>query len=457
MWPVAALAGTGEFATRFPSALAMAAAALEITAIGRRLVSRRAGLCAGLTFAALPVVSQQGQDARPYAMVTAAAVLASYLFIRAAQDPRPRWFTGYALSLVLVGYLQLFGLLLVVAHVVTLIGLGWRQGRRTSFRPDGQSAMASGSPGQAHRWLVTFAAVGVAVTPLVIISWAQRWSIAWITRPDLQVVIDATKVLTTDSPAPALSVVSVLALAGLGALGVARVAGAADCCRHPAAPPRLAPPQMAPPQMALPRLALPRLALPRLALPRLALPWLLLPPAILLAVSEVMPVYNARYITFCLPAVALLVGSGIATLRQPVRAVALAVVLALAVPGQFALRVPQSGMLVASQFLDAHEESGDGIVYPYGMVQPWSVAYPEGFAPLHDLSLARTGAVAGTLYGRPVSQAVLDHREQGVHRIWIVQQEPAKNPAPYIIPAFHLAHVWTLAGGLKVWLYIRGS
>src|SRR5215470_3952070 len=116
LWPVARVAGTGEIAIRLPSALAMAAAALGIAAIARRLASRRAALCAGLLFAAPPEVSVQGHDARPYAMVTAAAVLASYLLVRAADDPRPAWLAGYGTSLVLLGYLHLFALLLVPAH-----------------------------------------------------------------------------------------------------------------------------------------------------------------------------------------------------------------------------------------------------------------------------------------------------------------------------------------------------
>jgi mannosyltransferase len=417
MWPVAAVAGTGDVAARFPSALAMAAAALGITAIGRRLVSRRAGLWAGLTFAALPVVSQQGQDARPYAIVTAAAALASYLFIRAVQDPRPRWFAGYCLSLVLLGYMQMFGLLLVAAHVVTLTGLGWPQ-RNT----------AHGLRWQAPRWLLTFAAAGVAVTPLVIMGWVQRGAISWINRPGLATILAAARVVSTGST------VSVIVLGELAALGVAcsgRLSAAWPLARDDTATDA------------------------GRAIGWLAVPWLLLPPAVLLAVSEVMPVYNARYITFCLPAVTLLVGSGIAALRQPVRIIAFGVVLVLAASAQVAIRVPVNGVLVASAFLKAHERPGDAIVYPYPMIPPWSTAYPEGFAALRDLSLAHTSAVEGTLYGKPVPQAVLAQRERDVSRIWVVETKPATHTA-YIVPAFHRTHVWRLSGGLKVWLYTRG-
>ena len=57
LWPVTRVLGTGEFATRLPSALAMAAAALGLAAIARRLASIRAALWAGLLFAAFPMIS----------------------------------------------------------------------------------------------------------------------------------------------------------------------------------------------------------------------------------------------------------------------------------------------------------------------------------------------------------------------------------------------------------------
>src|SRR5215813_846465 len=94
MWPVVQAAGPGEFATRLPSAVAMAAAAAGIAVIGRRLASRRTGLCAGLVFAAMPVIGEQGHNTRPYAMVTASAVAASWLVVRVAGDPRWRWFAA---------------------------------------------------------------------------------------------------------------------------------------------------------------------------------------------------------------------------------------------------------------------------------------------------------------------------------------------------------------------------
>ncbi len=48
-------------------------------------------------------------------------MLATYLLLRAAQEPGTRRFGAYGLSLVVLGYLHLFGLLIVPAHALALI------------------------------------------------------------------------------------------------------------------------------------------------------------------------------------------------------------------------------------------------------------------------------------------------------------------------------------------------
>src|SRR6185369_17316445 len=82
MWFETRAAGTGVLALRFPSAVGMAVAAGVTAALGRRLVSARAGLAAGLVFAALPSVTWYAQNARSYGLVTALATIASYLLVR---------------------------------------------------------------------------------------------------------------------------------------------------------------------------------------------------------------------------------------------------------------------------------------------------------------------------------------------------------------------------------------
>jgi mannosyltransferase len=444
LWPVARVAGTGELAARLPSVLAMAVAALGITLIGRDLSSRRTGLCAGLVFAALPAVSQQAQDARPYAMVTAAAVLASWRFIAVVASPRPARFAGYGLSLVLLGYLHLFGLLIVLAHGLTLLALG----RRARW----------GAASAVRGWLVTVATAGAAVAPVVIEGWRQRGQIAWIARPGWSDVGFAAEWLAAGSAASAV-VLALLALAGARA----RRGGRGR------------------------------------ALTWLALPWLLVPPACLMLVSQVIPVYSFRYVIFSLPAVALLAGAGLAALtrgddppeppegadgawaassqapsrvlapgddgagaqrlwglsRVPgwvLRGAALALIVALAARAQLGLRAPGSGpaggVQAAAGILTARERPGDAIVYAGG-IPPWYLVYPRAFWPLRDIGLAQPGPAAGRLYGSSVALPVLLRRERAVPRIWVLETSHGwLDPSRYLAPGFRLVHRWQPGQGL---------
>ena len=94
IWAVSRVVGSGELAARAPSAVAMAVAAGGVTLLGQRLVSGRAGLAAGLLFAAFPSVSFYAEDAREYALVTALATVASYFLIRALQAATPQEAAG---------------------------------------------------------------------------------------------------------------------------------------------------------------------------------------------------------------------------------------------------------------------------------------------------------------------------------------------------------------------------
>ena len=122
-WVIVRLFGSGELALRLPSAIAMAVAAGFVAALGRRIVSPQAGLAAGILFALVPDITLYGTDARSYALVTAMAAVASYVLVRAlgaAHGHQRRWWVGYGVSVAVLGILNIFGLLLVAAHAVTM-------------------------------------------------------------------------------------------------------------------------------------------------------------------------------------------------------------------------------------------------------------------------------------------------------------------------------------------------
>ncbi|MFI7070393.1 glycosyltransferase family 39 protein [Micromonospora sediminicola] len=133
-----ALVGTSPTALRLPSALAVAAAAALTARLGARLVGDRAGLLAGLLFAVLPATSRYGQEARPYALATLLAVLATLLLVDALR--RPTWgrWAGYALAVAALALVHLIALTLLAAHAVVVL-LTAARGPATAVDPPDRS------------------------------------------------------------------------------------------------------------------------------------------------------------------------------------------------------------------------------------------------------------------------------------------------------------------------------
>lgn len=193
----------------------------------------------------------------------------------------------------------------------------------------------------------------------------------------------------------------------------------------------------------------------------LAAPWLIVPPAVLFAASVLKAVYYLPYVIFCLPAVALLGGCGLAAVSWPARATAAALLAALITPTQLAIRVPDSGgaLQPANQIIAAHERPGDAVIYPQGGIPPWYLAYPSGFGRLRDIGLRQPGSIAGRLYGTIEPLPVLLARECGLRRLWVIEIGPHwREPTAVLAPGFRLAHHWQpYDAAMQLWLYQRAS
>jgi mannosyltransferase len=120
------LFGDSPTAMRVPSLIAMTGAAGLVALTGRRLGGYAAGLSGGLVFALIPSISRYGQEARPYAIATFFAALATLLLLRALERPGWRRWVPYALALAAGGASNLLTLAVIAAHaVVTALHL-WR-------------------------------------------------------------------------------------------------------------------------------------------------------------------------------------------------------------------------------------------------------------------------------------------------------------------------------------------
>ena len=339
MWPIVHTFGTAEIVLRLPSLLAMTAAAAGVAALGRRLHSPRAGLLAGLVFALLPQVSRYAQEGRSYAFVLACAVLASYLLVRAVDEPSRRRWSGYGCAVAALGLLNLFGLLLLAGHTVFLLA-----GHRTLLR----------------RWCTVAALACLPALPVVVLAWQQRDQLGFLTAPDPTAPGDLTVWLAGSTGS--LALVSVLI--GLGLRSRTGVATA-----------------------------------------WLALPWLVAPPVLLLAAAEVaMPVYLERYVTYCLPALALPVGVGLAGISLAPRLIALLLMAALGLPTQSAQRQPGGhgdDIRAAADILAGSERPGDGVLYDCptchypDMPREFAFGYPAAFDRLDDVALAAVARCVG--------------------------------------------------------------
>ena len=413
MHVVAAVIGTSAAALRFPSLCAMVIATGFVAATGRRAaalalapdagrngrgldVPALTGLLSGLLFATAPYMTYYAQMARSYAIETMFAVIASYLLLRAWPDGRWRWWLGYAAAVALTGLFNIFGLLIVAAHGITLL--------LTDAR--GQTALGRRIGRIPVRWLAACGAAVIVLGPLLGLASRQQVQIAWLNRPTLNAM--ERLLVNLAGSRPLIAPFALLALAGL------LTAWRADHWRplNPAA---------------------------------IALPWLVVPPFVLVAVSFVKPVYYVRYIEFCLPALAILAGAGLTGLirlaavtplpwsrlgrwrlgLQWLPAVlAVAVLAALLAGPQQAIRQTAArpdNLRLASAIVAAHEQPGDVVFYLPATMHVLGTAYPAPFARLRDIARNKSAIASGTLTGTEItSPARLKSRFTDVRRVWVV-------------------------------------
>jgi mannosyltransferase len=391
MHGVVDLLGVSAVAIRLPSVVATVLAAAGTAAIGRRLHSNRAGLLAGLIYAALPAVSQYAQEARSYAIVSALAVLATYLMVHAAQRPTTARLACYGAAALTLGMVNIMtALLLVPAHAVVIFA-AWRSdpapaairrpGLTATFAPRGSDATSWAARPFGRRWLVTLAAVVAVLVPLVVLDHGQAGAVSWIVRPHIH---DFGQAMVSFAGSAAL-VTPIIVLVTLG-------------CQSDRSP--------------------------RPNVVTVGLAWFAVPVALLFAASQFESYYLFRYLVFCEPAVALLAGAGLARFRPPVIAATLATILVLGLPAQLQLRLPDSKGPDSRQAISAVRDlarPGDAILYVPTYRRTYAAAYPQVLGALNDIGLGASTGRTGVFGGRDVSSAELIRRLRTAPRVWVLR------------------------------------
>jgi mannosyltransferase len=156
------LAGSSPFVLRLPSMFAMSICAACVALVGRRLATAPVGFVAGLIFAVVPSVSRYAEEARSYALVTMAAVVATLLLLRALEKDTRARLVLYGLSIAFIGLVHFVALTVLGAHAILVL----RTTRTT----------------EARRWrIVEAGGIGMlTVIPLLALASHQSSAIGWI-------------------------------------------------------------------------------------------------------------------------------------------------------------------------------------------------------------------------------------------------------------------------------------
>ena len=425
--------GASPFSLRLPSALTVGVATSGVYVLMRRL-DPRAAVWAAVAFALLPRVTWAGIEARPSAFGIALAVWLTVVLHQAVTGGSRRLYAVYAVLLALAVAANVYVALIAAAHGVTLL-----------VRP------------RLRRALPAFTAAAVSgallVTPLLRVVLGQGGQLGEADRGLLgtarnvavnQWFLGETPTPTTDSGARL-----VLADPGDVAWKLAAVALALSCwllvARAVAAVPGEGSPS-------------------RADLLAWTVPWLVIPTLLVLLGSLASPaLYNARYLGFCAPAVAMLVAAGATSLtRRPAVAVSV-VLLVLVAPVYHSQRTvsAKSGTDWAqvADLLEERTAPGDGVYFGpredprdgtvLRSLRTVSIAYPGPFEGLTDVTLVASPEEGATLFGTSGTlDAHLDRLER-IDTLWVLRRQDrpvdaAAEDALLRDAGFRVLEVWDL-------------
>ena len=327
-----------EFFVRSLSVILSAAALPAIYWLARLLFNRRVGLISAALLAFNAYHIRYAQEARSYALFFLLATLSSaFLVADLRGENRRRNRLGYLLTSILAVYAHFYALLLIAAQWLALRLLG--NGPSTANVQNQKGAAEFSIPPRMNRvWFC------IAVFMLPLLSFVGKMGagpIRWIQRPGLQDLLEFFEHLSGNG----LWIFLLYAIACIAAavpfgkeLFVLRK-NAADAADSKAWPYQF------------------------------LLIWLFFPLILTVLLSFARPVFLARYLIFCLPALIILAAAGLARLRSTwLLAPALAAMLLLSLHGTLSyydhdFDLNRDASSAASNFILDHSQPGDAVMF----------------------------------------------------------------------------------------------
>jgi mannosyltransferase len=402
-----------EFWSRAPSGLAVGGAAAGVVVLGKQFSSRTVAVTSGVLYAILPRTTWAGIEARPYAVSMMAAVwLTALLVVATRRESRWVWLS-YGITLALSILLDMYLVLLLMAHVVFMCAF---HRSRTVLVP----------------FAITSVLTVCALAPFALEVVGQVQQIKWI-APIGRRTIEDVMVQQYFERSPPFAILSALVVAAAIVLWRCTSAKLATADRE---------------------------------LLTLAFAWLVIPTALIVAWSALVhPVYTPRYLSFTAPAMALALGVCIGALAvKPWVATALVSLFAIAaVPNYIrAQRSPYAkyGMDYSqvADLITAKAAPGDcllvndTVTFMPAPMRPLMAARPDAYRKLIDLTLWQRATDRNDVFDTNLIPEVVAKPLSHCGVVWIItqadksmpahEQGPALQPGPLYgaTPAFAVPH-----------------
>jgi mannosyltransferase len=324
-------------------------------------------------------------ETRSYALSMAVAVWLTVFCVRAARRARPSWWSVYAVLLVTAALLNVFLVLIVPAHAVVV-------------------ARCARRPRTVRHWAAAVAAAATATVPFLVFAQSQLFQVQWISPLGSDTVGEILQEQYFDLSAPA-------AVTG----GVILAAALATGLRFGADRPG--------------------------ALLAITLTWIAAPTAALLAYSLLRhPIYYPRYLSFTVPAFALLLGLGVVTAGRSRSGITviLACLATAAAPNYLAQRGPyaKAGMdySAVADVIGRHAAPGDCLVldnsttWEPGPIRPLTAARPAVYQTLRDYGRGRTALQRERLWDSHIAVWAWADKMPDCPALWTVTERDPTLP-----------------------------
>jgi mannosyltransferase len=318
--------GPSEFFIRSLSVLMAAATLPAIYWLARMLYDRRVALIAAALFTFSAYNVRYAQEVRSYALFMLLATFSSGFLIAWLRKPSRRNRIGYILISILAVYAHFYALLLVAAHWLVFRWLG-------NPCTGGDETHARRSAQMRRAWI----AIGIAVSPLLIfIAKTGAGPIRWVPRPGLHDLLEFSDRLAGGTNWVLAAIYAVACVAAIAPLRKRLLARdqSWETWRS-----------------------------------QFLVLWLVFPVVLTVLLSFARPVFLARYMIFCLPALLILVAAGLARIRHSwLLAAALTGILLLSIQGilfgyDHDFDNERDAAAAATGFILDHTQPGDAVIF----------------------------------------------------------------------------------------------